>query len=141
MVNKMCLETQIRALAAQGHSRKQAALTLGIPVGKMKLICDSITGLTWQRDQNIRVRRQTGVGHDSAIGENTRRAKDQRNLSVRQETFSLKGIEGTLIELMTHYKVMWTIGTVRKRLATGMTLEEAFASGRPKVRDWSACAW
>ena len=138
----MCLETQIRALAAEGQTRKQAAATLGISIGKMKLISDSITGLTWQRAKYTWARRQAFVGHDSAVGENTRRGRGQRNHpGARQETFSLKGVEGSLIELMAHFKVMWTIGTVRKRLSSGMTLEEAFSKGRPKVRDFSKCTW
>lgn len=136
----MCLETQIRALAAEGKSRKEAALILGISAGKMRMISESMTGLSWQRAQYTRVRR--GVGQDAAVGEHARRARVQRHIpDRRQEAFNLNGIDGTLIELMVHFKVMWTIGTIRKRLAQGMTLEEAFSSGRPKVRDWSACAW
>ena len=136
----MCLEAQIRALAAEGKSRKQAALILGLSTGKMQMISDSLTGLSWQRANYTNGRRL--VGQDAAVGEHARRTRVQRNTpGRRQETFILNGIEGTLIDLMVHFKVMWTIGTVRKRLAKGMPLDEAFSSGRPKLRDWSECAW
>lgn len=138
----MCLETQIRALAAEGKTRKQAAMVLGISSGKMKLISDSIAGLTWQRAKYTRVRRSNTVGQESSVGMATRRARaPQSKIEPRPEIFLLNGIEGTLIELMLHFKVMWTIATVRKRLATGMTLENAFTSGRPKIRDWAKSSW
>lgn len=137
----MCLETQIRALAEQGHSRRQAGRALGLSVGKMKLICDSMTGLTWQRAKGSGIPARKNVGHDSAIGESIRKTRPRRTaVTTHKPIYKLDGVEGTLLELMVHFKVMWTIGTVQKRLAAGKSLEEALTGGRPKVRDWSSCA-
>lgn len=138
----MCLETQIKALAEQGLSRRQAGLALGLSAGKMKLICDNMTGLTWQRAKGSGIPARKCVGHDSAIGEGIRKARSRRTTATSHKPiYKLYGVEGTLLELMVHFKVMWTIGTVQKRLAAGKSLEEALTGGRQKLRDWSDCTW
>lgn len=137
----MCLETQIRKLAAQGCTRKQAAQSLGLSDSKMKMICDTLQDLEWMRANQSVAKRQS-MGCDPAVAERMRRARAARKTpKARPDKYRLDDKEGSLIELMVHFKVMWTVGTVLKRLDSGMSLDEAFSSGRPKQRDWSNCAW
>lgn len=136
----MCLETQIKELAAKGLSRKQAGIALGLSASKMKLVSDCIPGLIWQRAKGSGTPKNKGIGHDSVIGGHIRKKRPCSGTASRQERYKLDDVEGTLLQLMVHFKVMWTTKTVRKRLASGKSLREAFAGDRPKVRDWSSCA-
>lgn len=141
-MNTTCFETQVREMAAKGKTRKEAAQEFGLSDSRLKLICQAMGGVKWQRAEADPESRRSGIGAGSRIGHRVHEVRVARPLQKsREQIYKHKGFEGSLVELMVKFKVTWSQDTVRKRLKAGMTLEDAFFSGRPKVRDWSNCAW
>jgi hypothetical protein len=108
----MSLDAEIRSLHDKGYSRTEIGRALNIPFNKIKLMCEFMEDLTWPETNPGMTRRQAHARH------------------------TLRGIEGTLEELMMHFGVEWKTETVRRRLNNGKSLEEAFFTGRPKIRSW-----
>jgi hypothetical protein len=108
----MCLETEIRTLNAKGYSRKEIGRALNIPISKVTLMCESLSVPTRRKINKSPSRRP------------------------HQERHALRGVEGTLEDLMKHFCVEWKTETVRRRLREGKSLEDAFFTGRPKIRSW-----
>lgn len=102
----MSLEAEIRALHAKGYSRTEIGRALNIPFNKIKLMCEFMGDLTWPAANPGMTRRQAHERH------------------------TLRDIEGTLQELITHFGIEWTATTVSRRLREGMAIEDAFFNGR-----------
>lgn len=108
----MCLETEIRNFIAKGYSRKEIGRALNIPISKVTLMCEFLS---------VPARREIN------------RSPSRR---PQQERHTLRGVEGTLVDLMKHFSVEWKTETVRRRIRDGKSLEDAFFTGRPKIRSW-----
>jgi hypothetical protein len=108
----MSLELEIRAMHAKGYNRTQISRALGIPYYKLKAIYDDLSDLIWAETKRIAPRPKS------------------------EDQYTLRGVTATLQELMKRFNVEWTPYTVRRRLREGMSLEDAFFSGRPKIRSW-----
>lgn len=124
----MCLETQIREMAAIGYSRAGIGRALNISPAKIKLICDSLPGICWSAKSQLgRQVCRKSLEHAGGVTAQSRHEEDK---------YSFRGYEGTLQQLMERFNVEWTVQTVRRRLIEGMSLESAFFSGRTKIRSW-----
>lgn len=120
----MTLEQELRRLAGARYSKTAAAAVLGIPPRKLREIAASLPDIEWKP-------RHAGWTPE----------KRQRMIAAgRIHEHTVRGVTGTLGELLTHFGLPISVQCVNFRMKAGATLEEAmftppaFARRKFKVR-------
>lgn len=130
----------IEKLCNRGHSRAETAKILGIPHSRLRSFCERMPNLAWSTMSLTRIDGDKARAESNAFAyvENNR----QRALEARRESAkrTVRGVSGSISELLAHFKIDVSPSTIRRRLAEGKTIEEALfaktAPRRPKIRDW-----
>jgi len=131
----MDLETTIRRLAGQGKPKAEVARILDISEPKFRRVCTLFPDISWKRYT------ASGVGKrsDSVVVKlqaNLVKAKRARRAKCLR---TLHGVTGTIQELCAHFKPPVSDSTVNRRLAAGMSLEQAMFAvpeGRGRKSNW-----
>jgi hypothetical protein len=115
------LEQQIRSLVERGCNKSEVAHVIGVHPKKIPLICEHIPGLVWKRKPR-RKRAKQSVPYLEA---NLVKARAARKAGLAQ---TVRGVTGTVRDLCTHFKTAVSYSTVNRRVAAGMSLEDAMFS-------------
>jgi hypothetical protein len=127
---------QIRNLALSGVPKFEVAHRFGFTPSQFEKVCAVIDGIHWSR-RNGGFRGTPSPVVMEKLKANIAKA---RNVKVAKSRRTVRGITGTVEELCAHFDVSLAPVTIRKRVADGMSLEQALFSGKrgaPRVRDWS----
>jgi hypothetical protein len=129
----MDLEMQIRRMAASGSSKAEVCRALGVTYPKLYTICDHIEGIEWRKAKPARkVVPTQGAVRD--LHANITKARAKKSAMALQ---TVRGVTGNVQQLCDHFKVEISYSSVNRRVASGMTLEEAMFTTRliklPKV--------
>jgi hypothetical protein len=129
----MDLEMQIRRMAASGSSKAEVCRILGVSYPKLYTICDHIDGVVWKKAKNVG---NVNPTEDTVKVLNANIAKARAKKS-EMALKTVRGVTGNVQQLCDHFKVEISYSSVNRRVASGMTLEEAMFTSRliklPKV--------
>lgn len=130
----------IENLCKRGHSRAETAKILEIPENRFRRLCERLPDLVWSARSLTRIDGDRARAESKAFGyveQNRQRALAARRESTKR---TVRGVSGSIPELLAHFKIDVSPSTIRRRLAEGKTIEEALfaptAPRRPKIRDW-----
>lgn len=130
----------IEKLCKRGHSRAETAKILGIPENRFRRLIERLPDLNWPTRSLTRIECDRARAESKAFGyveQNRQRALEARRESAKR---TVRGVSGSIPELLAHFKIDVSPSTIRRRLAEGKTIEEALfaktAPRRPKIRDW-----
>lgn len=120
----MNTEQFIAEAAERNWSKQMTREALGVPVEKFEVMLTLIPNLKWPGPGK-------SLGHQLAY--EARRGVDTQHLSEarargrvkrrEQASYSVNGLTGTIEELVKHFTV--SPSTVRRRMNSGMTIEQA----------------
>lgn len=126
----MCAtEEFIRASAARGLSKTATAAALGVSYRAFLAMLDVLPGIEWPaRHQSL----------DRKLSDEARRGvcsdAQRRNLATAaralkdKHAYTVRGVRGTIPELVERFKVNAATSTVRHRLRRGLSIEAALFS-------------
>lgn len=122
----MNLENEIKRLAKAGHSRQHVRELLGFSRGRFEAVLELIGPVQWpvigrsvrHREHYARIK---GT-HQPALIENARRARLARN---QPRMHCVRGVRGTITQLVDVFQAPVTASTVYRRIKSGAPLEHA----------------
>lgn len=129
----MDLELRIRRMAASGSTKADVCRFLGVSYPKLNMICEHIGGIVWKKTKPVG---NVCPGEDTVkiLQSNIAKARAVKSEMALQ---TVRGVTGNVQQLRDHFKVDISYSSVNRRVASGMTLEEALFTNRlikqPKV--------
>lgn len=134
----MCLESEIKRLAREGHSKQHACELLGMSRGRFNLALELIGPLAWPGSRRSLLAIAAYEARRGQVTDTLRasqylatRAAKAKHMHVVARGDGVTGMVGTVVDLVAHYRVAVSASTVRRRMAKrGMALEEAMFTPR-----------
>lgn len=129
----MDVEQFIKASAARGLSRTATAAVLGMRFPKFLAVLDAMEPLQWPAPgQSLDERRSREAMHGNCHPSHARNLKKAMAAVRAGHLKTVRGVTGTLPELVAHFGVAVSVSTVQRRLRLGQSLETAlFTPPRP----------
>lgn len=116
----------IRDLAARGHSRAAVRELLGYSRERFDLTLQYLGPVNWPRQGCSLGNRQAMEARRGVVTPAGLKALEKgRAIRKERASHTVRGVRGTLEELVAHFKLPLNPQTVRRRLAEGKPLEAA----------------
>lgn len=126
----MCAtEDFIRASAARGLSRTATAAALGVSFRAFLAMLDVLPDIEWPARHKSLDRKLSNEARRGVCS-----AAQRRNLAAAaaalkaRHAYTVRGVTGTIPELVAHFKVPAAASTVRQRKRRGLSIEAALFS-------------
>lgn len=127
----MDLATRIHQLAAQGNSKQQTMELLGFTRGRFDAVLELIPPVQWparNRSNNARLANERRRG---VFTPGMAKAQKLAAQAVRaKHAKTVRGVTGSIEQLIKHFNLQITGATVRRRMAKGQDLETALFTPR-----------
>lgn len=126
-VTRMTFEQAVHACANAGMSRYHAAEHLNLSHSAMSEMLQDLGTVNWaDRDNSVRVIERIKARRGLSTPALVAGANTAREAFARRRHRTLRGVTGSVEELIEIFKPPVSVRTIRERLAKGIDVEDAF---------------
>lgn len=138
----MTLTQQIRQLAAEGHSRQHTAELLGLDMRKFRAMLDAMGPVEWPGPgRSVLARAAYANRRGTHYAQYTEAQRAFMAKRKAEFAHTVRGVTGTINDLVKHFDAEVQIGCpgIRRRLARGMTIEQALFNPPSVATRFGSC--